>query len=95
MGTVLFGVIQDGGGVFIVGGKPIPIDPWGPLRHSLWAALQNPRDAHPAVRDVLVGTALLQLASLVSPGEAGERLRAAAEQFVDAAAANLPAGTIR
>jgi peroxiredoxin len=30
--TILFGVIQDGGGLTITpGGKPIPIDPWGPL----------------------------------------------------------------
>jgi len=93
--TILFGVIQDGGGVIIVGGKPIPIDPWGPLRHSLWAALQNPRDAHPAVRDVLVGTALLQLSSLVSSGEIGQRLQTAAKLLVDSAAANLPAATIR
>lgn len=30
--TILFGVTQDGGGLVITpGGKPIPIDPWGPL----------------------------------------------------------------
>src|SRR5262249_29942149 len=30
--TILSGVIQDGGGLVITpGGKPIPIDPWGPL----------------------------------------------------------------
>lgn len=31
--TILFGVTQDGGGLVITpGGKPIPIDPWGPLK---------------------------------------------------------------
>jgi hypothetical protein len=30
-GTVIGGVAVDGGGYIIVGGKPIPIDPWGPL----------------------------------------------------------------
>jgi len=30
--TILFGVTQDGGGLGITpGGKPIPIDPWGPF----------------------------------------------------------------
>jgi peroxiredoxin len=30
--TILFGVTQDGGGLGVTpGGKPIPIDPWGPL----------------------------------------------------------------
>ncbi len=30
--TILFGVTQDGGGLgFTPGGKPVPIDPWGPL----------------------------------------------------------------
>ncbi len=26
--TIIFGVIQDGGGVIVVGGKPQPVDPW-------------------------------------------------------------------
>jgi hypothetical protein len=93
--TILFGVIQDGGGVIFVGGRPIPIDPWGPLRLSLWGALQNPRDLSPAMRDVLVGTALIQLASLTSPGDAAQRLQTAAQVVVDRAAASLPAATIR
>lgn len=93
--TILFGVIQDGGGVVIVGGKPIPIDPWGPLRHSLWAALANPRQAEPATRDVLVGMALQQIATLVSEGELGREIETAAAKLVDTAAAKLPRATIR
>jgi len=93
--TILFGVIQDGGGVIIVGGKPIPIDPWGPLRHSLWGALADPRAAPPAMRDVLVGAALMQLSSLVSSPELRERIGAAVSRMMDQAAANLPVATIR
>lgn len=93
--TILFGVIQDGGGVIIVGGKPIPIDPWGPLRHSLWAALADPQHARPAVRDVIVGMALQQIASLVSEPELRAEMETTAARLVDKAAAGLPRGTIR
>ncbi len=93
--TILFGVIQDGGGVVIVGGRPIPIDPWGPLRQSLWANMAMPHDAPPAVRDVLVGIALQQLASLIQSPAARERLETTANRIVDEAAAKLPAGAIR
>lgn len=40
VGTILFGVGEDGGGIMIVGGKPIPIDPWGPLVGRLLTAIQ-------------------------------------------------------
>jgi hypothetical protein len=93
--TILFGVIQDGGGVIIVGGKPIPIDPWGPLRHSLWGVLANPHGAPPAMRDVAVGIALTQMASLVSSPEARGRIEKAAGALIDNAAAGLPSATIR
>lgn len=93
--TILFGVIQDGGGVVIVGGKPIPIDPWGPLRHSLWAALADPQRAQPAMRDVIVGTALQQIVSLVSEADLRAELDQVAGKLVDQAAAKLPQGTIR
>jgi hypothetical protein len=93
--TILFGVIQDGGGVILVGGKPIPIDPWGPLRHSLWAAMATPHEAPPAVRDVLVGMALQQISSLLSSPELRARMETAAGELVDQAAARLPAATIR
>lgn len=93
--TILFGVIQDGGGVIIVGGKPIPIDPWGPLRHSIWAAMANPHDAPPAVRDTVVGLAMTHLASLVSSKEHRKRLETAAQRLANDAAAKLPVATIR
>ena len=52
---ILFGVIQDGGGIVIKPGTgPIPIDPWGPLRHLT-----------PAKRDVLAGLATTELAELL------------------------------
>lgn len=35
---VSFGVKTDGGGFVIVNGKPVPVDPWGPL-YNLGAAL--------------------------------------------------------
>jgi Subtilase family len=50
---ILFGVIQDGGGLGWQPGRgPVPIDPWGPLLLA------------PEKRDVLVGLALSELASL-------------------------------
>ncbi|HYO49699.1 MAG TPA: M64 family metallopeptidase [Chloroflexia bacterium] len=93
--TILFGVIQDGGGVIIVGGKPIPIDPWGPLRHSLWGALADPIQAPPAMRDVVLGIALREISSLVSSREFRAELERMASRLVDAAAKDLPAATIR
>lgn len=35
---VSFGVKVDGGGFVIVNGRPVPVDPWGPL-YNLGAAL--------------------------------------------------------
>ncbi len=93
--SVLFGVIQDGGGVVTVAGKPVPIDPWGPLRTSLWAALADPRRARPEVRDVLATMATLRLATLLSDGETKDDLVAAATKALDAAAARLPPDMIR
>lgn len=93
--TILFGVIQDGGGVIIVGGKPIPIDPWGPLRKSLWAALADPKRANPAVRDVLVATAVAELSQLFSAAELRSKMSHAAESAAGEAADKLPGGMIR
>jgi hypothetical protein len=93
--TILFGVIQDGGGVVWIGGKPVPIDPWGPLRLSLSSTLANPYQAPPAMRDALVGMALSELSSLVSSPELRAELEGVAGLIVDKAAGELPAGTIR
>ncbi len=60
---ILFGVTQDGGGVIFVPGKgPVPVGPWGP------------RVEHLAVekRDILVGLAVTELASMLGD-EAGRR----------------------
>lgn len=88
--TILFGVIQDGGGVIIVGGKPIPIDPWGPLRHSIWAAMANPHDALPAVRDTVVGLAMMHIASLVSSNGHRKQLETTVQRLIQDAVAKLP-----
>jgi len=92
--TILFGVIQDGGGVILVNGRPIPIDPWGPLRESLWGNMAHPHEANPAVRDVVVGLALSHISSLVSSSAYRERIGAVAQQLVTEAAGKLPARTI-
>lgn len=93
--TVLFGVIQDGGGVVFVGGKPIPIDPWGPLRQSLWGVLSNPYESPAAMRDVLVGIAMSELSSLVSSAADRKALQAVVRKVMDKAVGALPEGTIR
>ncbi len=93
--TILFGVIQDGGGVILVGGKPIPVDPWQSVRQSLWGILSNPYEAPPAMRDALVGTALGQIASLLSSSAARAQLQSAANKIAADAAAKLPSGTVR
>jgi hypothetical protein len=52
MAEILVGVTNDGGGIAIVGGKPIPIPPWDPyvrnilsglLIHGVAAGIGNPR----------------------------------------------------
>lgn len=81
--------------MIIVGGEPIPIDPWGPLRHSLWSAMANPHDAPPAVRDALVGLAMTQLTSLVSSPKDRRRLERAVRSWMDDVADRLPGHLIR
>jgi hypothetical protein len=93
--TILFGIIQDGGGVIWVGGKPIPIDPWGPLYESLWGALADPRRARTEVLDVLAAIATRDLAMLFSEGELQDRMVDAATAAIDDAAAKLPSTMIR
>jgi hypothetical protein len=53
---ILFGGTTDAGGLGITpGGKPVPIGPWDPLRHL-----------SPAKRDILLGLAVTEIASIVS-----------------------------
>ena len=42
---ILFGVVEDGGGVVIIGGKPHPVPPWDPLVAQLAAAMRVYYDA--------------------------------------------------
>jgi len=66
--TILFGVIQDGGGLGLTpGGKPIPIDPWGPL-------LRLSRDK----KDVLSQLAIAELAKGVRDFKLSSMLEATA-----------------
>lgn len=63
---ILFGVVSDGDGLVITpGGKPIPIDPWWPLHLS------------PAKRDILVGLALTEFASLTSSAQSRDAIQKA------------------
>lgn len=52
---ILFGVTEDGGGLIISGGKPIPVDPWGPYRVA--------SKLGPQARDVLRSLAMGELAA--------------------------------
>lgn len=62
---ILFGVVNDGGGLAITpGGKPIPIDPWGPLRRLA-----------PAKRDILLGLALSEMATIAHSGAAHDEIK--------------------
>jgi carboxypeptidase T len=59
--SILFGVVQDGGGVvWPPGGPPVPIGPWGPLAG---------KGLSPEARDGLLGIAVRELASLVGEQE--------------------------
>jgi hypothetical protein len=62
---ILFGVTNDGGGLGITpGGKPVPIDPWGPLMRLA-----------PAKRDVLLGMAISELATIAHSHIAHEKIK--------------------
>ncbi|WP_069267589.1 hypothetical protein [Paraburkholderia nodosa] len=55
VGTLLGGVASDAGGWTIIGGRRIPIDPWGP-----WLQLQ------PEKRDALMALAMDEIASFIA-----------------------------
>ncbi len=78
---ILFGVIQDGGGVVVPpGGTPHPVDPWGPLRNLSQTS-----------REILAGLAVSELASLL-PREARQQTRSAAAKVIAKAAKRLEQG---
>ena len=64
------GVLVDGGGFIVIGGKIIPVPPWNP-EGKLGLTL----------RDIYVGLATVHLASIVSQ-EAGKELHNAAVKLV-------------
>lgn len=84
--TILFGVIQDGDGLAITpGGKPIPIDPWGPLMRMA-----------PEKRDLYTSLAIAELTNGLRDTAAGNEIRAAALRSAEAAMAKIVAkGTIQ
>jgi hypothetical protein len=64
VGTLLGGVAVDGGGWIIVGGHPIPVDPWG-----AWLSLGA------AKRDALIALALDEAAMYITDASAREAVR--------------------
>ena len=80
---ILFGVIQDGGGVVITpGGQPIPIDPWGPLRGEGLA---------PETRQALIGAAVRELAALLDDPAAARALERVGADLVQRAGKQMGA----
>lgn len=55
MVSILFGVVNDGGGAVLGPNGPTPVDPWGPLVSLA-----------PEKRDVLLGVGITELAKMVS-----------------------------
>lgn len=75
---ILFGVTQDGGGLVISGGKPIPIDPWGPFRRL---AVEK--------RDILIRLAISELAGQLSDSKARWELETISLRAVETAVKQL------
>lgn len=72
--TILFGVVQDGGGEGLTpGGRPIPIGPWGPL-YALTPAKQN----------VLVSLAISELSKSMKDSGAAKEIEVAALRSAEA-----------
>jgi probable HAF family extracellular repeat protein len=62
--TLIGGVAKDGGGWAVVGGRPIPIDPWGP-----WTTIAAEK------RDALLALAIDEVAMFISDATVRERVR--------------------
>lgn len=77
--TILFGVTQDGGGLGLTpGGKPIPIDPWGPLSRM-----------SPEKKDVLVNLAISELTKAMKDSKAAGEIELAALKSAEASLRTL------
>ncbi len=83
VGQLLGGVAVDGGGWVVVGGVPIPVGPWGPMTAD-----------NAARRDLMVATAIEQLATHIGDQSRGAAVRAASLELMKARIneliANLP-----
>ena len=81
---VIFGGATVGGPGWglLPGGKPVPIDPHGPMRER-WEQMTE------AERDLLLGLAIQHLDSIVSGGERGEIVQQAGRQIVESARKEL------
>ena len=81
---VIFGGATVGGPGWglLPGGKPVPIDPHGPMRER-WEQMTE------AERDLLLGLAIQHLDSIVSSGERGEIVQQAGRQIVESALKEL------
>jgi hypothetical protein len=76
---ILFGVIDDGGGVIIKPGRgPVPIDPWGPL---LRLSAEK--------RDILVGLAITELGGLLESETSRQELNRAGLNMIQGAVNSL------
>ena len=78
---ILFGVIQDGGGVILGPHGPKPVDPWGPLRRM-----------SADKRDVLLGLALSELSDLVEDEGSRQAVVDQSTKVIAAAVERLSAG---
>jgi hypothetical protein len=81
---VIFGGATVGGPGWglLPGGKPVPIDPHGPMRER-WEQMTE------AERDLYLGLAIQHLDSIVSGGERGEIVQQAGRQIVESAMKEL------
>jgi hypothetical protein len=70
---IILGIINDAGGVQIIGGRPFPVPPWGPFI----------RNQPPAVRDALFSLVMAHLASLISNHEVREDLFESVSKLLD------------
>jgi len=82
--TILFGIIQDGGGLALTpGGRPIPIDPWGPLvRMSA------------AQRDLYTNLAISQLANGLHDAAAANEIQAVSLRAAETAMRAIAASAV-
>lgn len=79
--SILFGVTQDGGGLAVTpGGRPVPIDPWGPLMRMA-----------PEKRDLYTNLAIAELTSSLRDDVAAGEIRAAALRSASAAMRSIAA----